>query len=103
VAKDKHAFDAAVKKGADDAVKMALDGAAKGSADAAAQEVAGMRFKVGDEVVDHDGEVADVDPADGDKPYELEYPDGSRYWAAASAIRRHKVRSRMVLGLGLRP
>jgi hypothetical protein len=60
--------------------------------DAAAKAAAAMRFKVGDEVVDHDGErcrVADVDPANGDKPYELEYPDGSRYWAAASALRAH--------------
>ena len=54
-----------------------------------------LRFKTGDEVVDLDGErcrVVDVDPADADKPYELEYPNGSRYWAAESAIRPHKVR-----------
>jgi hypothetical protein len=106
VAKDKHAFDAAVKKGADDAVKRALDAAANGAADPRVKAAAAMRFKVGDEVVDHDGErcrVANVDPADADKPYELEYPDGSRFWTAESAIRPHKVRSHMVLGLGLRP
>jgi hypothetical protein len=49
---------------------------------------------VGDEVVDEDGErcrVVGMDPADAEKPYELEYPNGSKYWAAESAIRALKV------------
>jgi hypothetical protein len=53
-----------------------------------------FRFKVGDDVVDQDGErcrVASVDTEDFEKPYELEYPNGSKFWAAESAIRRHKV------------
>jgi hypothetical protein len=47
---DKHAFDAAVKNGADDAVKRALDAAAKGAADDAVKAAAGMRSMVGAEV-----------------------------------------------------
>jgi hypothetical protein len=53
-----------------------------------------FRFKVGDDVVDQDGErcrVVSVDAEDFEKPYELEYPNGSKFWAAESAIRRHKV------------
>jgi hypothetical protein len=53
-----------------------------------------FRFKVGDNVVDQDGErcsVVSVDAEDFEKPYELEYPNGSKFWAAESAIRRHKV------------
>jgi hypothetical protein len=68
--------------------------------DRAAERIAGrvcsqaFRFKVGDDVVDQDGErcrVASVDTEDLEKPYELEYPNGSKFWAAESAIRRHKV------------
>jgi hypothetical protein len=54
-----------------------------------------FRFKVDDDVVDQDGErcrVVRVDTEDFEKPYELEYPNGSKFWAAESAIRRHKVR-----------
>ena len=49
---------------------------------------------MGDDVVDQDGErcrVVSVDTEDFEKPYELEYPNGSKFWAAESAIRRHKV------------
>ena len=54
-----------------------------------------FRFSVGDEVVDQDAErcrVASVDIEDLEKPYELEYPSGSKFWAAESAIRLYKVR-----------
>jgi hypothetical protein len=54
-----------------------------------------FRFKVGDDVVDQDGErcrVVSVDTEDLEKPYELEYLNGSEFWAAESAIRRRKVR-----------
>jgi hypothetical protein len=50
---------------------------------------------VGDEVVDQDGErcrVVSVDTEDSEKPYELEYPNESKFWAAESAIRLYKVR-----------
>ncbi len=53
-----------------------------------------FRFKVGDEVVDQDGKrcrVVSVDTEDLEKPYELEYLNGSEFWAAESALRRHKV------------
>jgi hypothetical protein len=46
-------------------------------------------FKVGDEVVDEDGErcrIRSIDPEDAEKPYELEYPSGAVYWAAPSGI-----------------
>jgi hypothetical protein len=52
-----------------------------------------LRFKVGDDVIDQDGErcrVVGVDAKDFEKPYELEYPNGSKFWAAESSIRRHK-------------
>ncbi len=50
---------------------------------------------MGDEVVDQDGErcrVVSVDTEDSEKPYELEYPNESKFWAAESAIRLYKVR-----------
>ncbi len=49
---------------------------------------------MGDDVIDQDGErcrVVSVDTEDFEKPYELEYPNGSKFWAAESSIRRHKV------------
>ncbi len=48
-----------------------------------------FRFKVGDDVVDQDGErcrVVRVDTEDFEKPYELEYPNGSKFWSAESAL-----------------
>ena len=69
----------------------------KESFDAAVKD-APLLFKTGDEVLDQDGErcrVINVDLADAEKPYELEYPNGSWYWAAKSVIRPHKVRSRV--------
>ncbi len=53
-----------------------------------------FRFRVGDYVVDQDGErcrIVSVDTEDFEKPYELEYPNGSKFRAAESALRRHKV------------
>jgi hypothetical protein len=44
---------------------------------------------VGDDVIDQDGErcrVVSVDTEDFEKPYELEYPNGSKFWAAESAL-----------------
>ena len=54
-----------------------------------------FRFKIDDEVVDQDGErcrVVRVDMEDLEKPYKLEYPNGSKFWAAESGIRLYKVR-----------
>ena len=48
-----------------------------------------LRFQVGDEVFDPDGErcnVVSVDAEDFEKPYELEYPDGVKFWAAESTL-----------------
>jgi hypothetical protein len=48
-----------------------------------------FRFKVGDDVVDQDGErcrVVSVDTEDFAKPYELEYPNAVKFWAAESAL-----------------
>jgi hypothetical protein len=48
-----------------------------------------FRFKVGDDVVDQDGErcrVVSVDTEDFEKPYELEYPNGVKFWATESAL-----------------
>jgi hypothetical protein len=52
-----------------------------------------FKFKAGDDVVDQNGgrcRVVSVDAENLEKPYELEYPNGSKFWAAESSIRRHK-------------
>jgi hypothetical protein len=49
----------------------------------------GFEFKVGDEVIDADGErcrIRSIDPEDADVPYELEYSGGKSYWVAESGL-----------------
>jgi hypothetical protein len=50
-----------------------------------------LEFKVGDEVIDQDGErgrIKSIDPEDAEKPYEVVYSSGEAYWTAASALSR---------------
>ena len=65
---------------------LSLDGAS--SARDSDTKVA-LRFNVGALVYDHERQrcrVAKVDPSDSEKPYELEYPNGARYWSSDAII-----------------
>ncbi len=63
-----------------------------------------LAFKVGDEVIDQDGapcRVVTVDSEDREKPYELEYPSGDKYWAAEPSITRAERTVRLLVSFAI--